>query len=124
MNPLIKKQLDKVKNVVLSYDDSTTSLHISRNENGKGSGLYENDKYLIELADYIIHPFEGFTLHDNWNKGNVPKYLFMKCVVNKVMGKMILISGIGYDFTHKCDTDYEWSGWLPVKAIKVIERLE
>ena len=77
MNPIIKKQLEncRVANIP-DFDDSTKTITIP-----KGSALtvtpYQVGKfYLVELADYVINPPEGYTLASNWNKGTSPKYKY------------------------------------------------
>lgn len=80
--------------------------------------------YIIELESYIVNPPPTFTLHDNWNRGTKPKVKVMQCVVEKAMGKMILINGIGYDRENQCYIDgTEWKGWLPTKSVSIIRRL-
>lgn len=80
--------------------------------------------YIIELEQYIVNPPANFTLHDNWNNGVVPKEKVMQCVVEKVMGKMVCINGIGYDRETMSYIDgTEWKGWIPQKSIEIIRRL-
>ena len=80
--------------------------------------------YIIELESYIINPPPNFTLHTNWNNGVVPKERVMQCVVEKIMGKMVFVNGIGYDRENLSYIDgTEWKGWLPEKSISVIMRL-
>lgn len=124
MNPLVKKQLEKVKNVTLpKWDDDTLNMVIPKRTGEIETGLLENRCYLIKVEDYIINPFDGFTLHDNWNKGTHPIHHFMKCEVTKKMGKMIKVNSVGYDFMNKQDTLDVWEGWLPEKSITIIEEL-
>lgn len=124
MNPLIKKQLDKVRRVTLEpYDDSTTTIHINRRTDG-GNLFLEQDKcYLISIEDYILNPPDGFTLHTNWNNGIAPMCKVLKIDVSKIMGKMIKVNAMGYDLKNQCDLPYFWEGWLPQKSITIIERL-
>lgn len=124
MNKVIEDQLKKVKVAnIPKYDETTTHLIIPKKE-----GSYEVDfqighNYIIQLEDYLIKPFEGFNLHDNWNKGKPPIHTFLKCQVIEIMGKMIKINSIGYDMkTHKDIPDI-WEGWLPRKGIKIVEVL-
>ena len=124
MNPIIKNELNKVKSVVLpDWDEDTTYMIIPRKTGPMQIGLIENKCYLIRVEDYIIHPFEGFTLHDNWNNGIAPTHHCMKCEIIRKMGKMVKINGVGYDFKNKVDTNDLWVGWLPEKSIKVLEEL-
>ena len=125
MNPLIKKQLEscKVANIP-EFDESTTHVVIP-----KGSVLnvtqYQVGKcYLVELADYVINPPEGYTLASNWNKGTTPKYKYYKCEIVKIVGKMICILGFGFDTTTQKDTNDLWEGWIPQEGIKLLQELK
>lgn len=124
MNPLIREQLKKIRLTHLpEYDDNTTHIVISRRTTPVKGGLVEGKCYLIQVEDYIVHPFDGFNLHDNWNKGIPPKHCFMKVEVGKIMGKMVKVNSVGYDFKNKLDTNDVWEGWLPEKSITVIEEI-
>ena len=125
MNPLIKKQLESCKVANIPYFDDDT-LHISI---PKGSALnvthYQVGKfYLVELADYIVNPPDGYTLSSNWNKGTSPKYKYYKCEIVKLVGKMICILGCGYDPVSQLDTNDLWEGWVPQQGIKIVQELK
>ena len=125
MNPIIKKQLlnCKVANIP-DFEDTDTTINIP-----KGSTLnvtlYQVGKcYLVELADYIINPPEGYTLASNWNKGTTPKYKYYKCEIVKIVGKMVCILGCGFDPLHQQDTNDLWEGWVPQAGIKILQELK
>lgn len=74
--------------------------------------------YSIEVEPYIVHPFEGFTLHDNWNNGIAPTDVRMNMEVLQILGKMIQVHCIG-------QTDGKlWDGWLPVKSVRIFSELK
>lgn len=124
MNPLIKKQLDKVSVAKLPhFDDNTTKLVIPMRSANDTIVLEEGKCYIIQIEDYILNPPEGFTLHTNWNNNKIPKHKIMKIDVRKVMGKMIKVNSIGYDIINKVNINDVWEGWLPEKSITVIERI-
>ena len=124
MNPLIKKQLDKVRVVKLPhFDDNTDKLVIPVRSVNDPIVLEEDKCYIIQIEDYILNPPEGFTLHTNWNNNKIPKHKIMKIDVIKVMGKMIKVNSIGYDIINKVNINDVWEGWLPEKSITVIERI-
>ena len=125
MNQVIIDQLRKVKVVNLpEWDENDLSLFIPKKEGIiNNTNFIENQEYIIQLEKYLIQPFEGFTLHDNWNKGTHPNHIFLKVKVLKIMGKMINFSTIGYDFKSKQLINDTWDGWLPRKGIKIIESL-
>lgn len=124
MNPLIKDQLSKVQRAVLSeYDDDSTHITVERGVVRATSCLQVDHCYLISVEDYILNPPEGFTLHTNWNNNVAPKHKFMKVDVTKIMGKMVCVNSVGVDMKTHTDTRDMWTGWLPQKSIKIIERL-
>lgn len=124
MNPIIEKQLDKIKQLNnLQIDETETGIHISKATEAVQQSLVQDNCYLISVADYILNPPQGFTLHTNWNNNIAPKHKVMKIDVSKVMGKMIKVNSVGYDLKNNVDTNDFWEGWLPEKSITIIERL-
>lgn len=125
MNQVIIDQLNKVKVADLpQWDEDDLHLQIPKKSGVLNrTDFVEGQEYIIQLEKYLIQPFEGFTLHDNWNKGIPPKHLCLKVKVNKIMGKMINFDTIGYDFKAKQIINDIWIGWLPRKGIKIIESL-
>ena len=125
MNQVIIDQLNKVKVADLpQWDEDDLHLIIPKKEGIlRKTNFVENENYIIQLEKYLVEPYEGFTLHDNWNKGIPPRHLFLKVKVIKIMGKMIQVESIGYDFKSKTIIDDTWNGWLPSKGIKIIESL-
>lgn len=124
MNELIKEQLEKVKVAHLPcYDDATTHIYLQKLSPDNGCVVYVDRYYLIEIDDYILNPPPNYTLHTNWNNGIKPFSKYMKCQVTADLGKMIKITGIGYDMENQKDIDKIWEGWLPKEAIQVIQEL-
>ena len=96
MNKFIKEQLLKCKVAnIPDFNDNTTHIYITKKVCCKTAEVNNKEKmklnacYLVKLEDYIINPYPGFTLHDNWNKGIIPKYSCMKIFVKNKVGKMI-----------------------------------
>lgn len=124
MNNLIQEQLKKCKVANIPYfDDSTVKLTIP-----KGSALTitvnELHKcYLLQLADWIIHPSPDSTLACNWNGGVVPKSQFYQAEISQVLSKMIRITGCGFDPETNTSTGDIWEGWVPQEGIKIIKEL-
>lgn len=124
MNPIIKQQLNSVKFAKIPpFDDSTTKLVISKQDDVSKAPCEVGKYYEIQVEDYIIHPSANFDLHVNWNKNVIPKDAYMRCEVTQVMGKMIKINGVGFDFNTKQDTGNSWEGWLPRKSIKYMKQI-
>lgn len=123
MNPLIAKQLKLLKVADIPvFDENTTSIIIPKKVPNQVL-IQEDHYYLIELESYLINPSENFTLHTQWNNDVVPTEKFMKCHVVKIMGKMLKIEGVGFDYENKIDLDVIWDGWLPLKSIKVLREI-
>ena len=121
MNKIIEDQLKKVKVVKIPhYDDSTTEILIKKSDSGSAPNpdeLVEGKYYTIVVANYIVNPFDGFTLHDNWNNGIKPTDIRMNIEVLQIIGKMVKVNAIGV-------TDKKpWSGWLPQKSILSFEEI-
>lgn len=123
MNEIIKEQLKLLKVAELpEFDDNTTDITIPKQE-AKEYNINVGKCYLIELENYIINPPETFTLHINWNNNIIPKDKYMKVEIVGIMGKMVKVNGVGYDFVNKLDLNTMWEGWLPRKAITIIKEL-
>lgn len=120
---VIEEQLKKVEIAVIpDFDENTTSVIIKSAE-GKPIKESKNTlevgvKYSIVVANYIVKPFDGFTLHDNWNKGIVPTDTHMMAKVTQIMGKMVCIDAVGVSDNKK------WCGWVPLKSILSFEEVE
>ena len=124
MNKFAKSALDKCKVAQLPpYDDSTLHLSIPKHTVPIVNTLKENDCVVLEFKDYILNPPQGFTLHDNWNKGIRPKFKIVKACISQIMGKMIKISCIGYDTITDTDICEMWEGWIPSDSIEILKRL-
>ena len=123
MNPVIKRELEKVRAPLPDYDDDTTVITILRKSvepNINTPTFKQNSCYLIELEDYILKEPPNFTLSSNWNRGIIPKSKFLKVEVCKVMGKMIQVNGSGYNPLDNIDKDDSYIGlWLPAISAKI-----
>ena len=73
--------------------------------------------YMIEVENYIVHPYDGFTLHQQWNNNIAPSSNKMHVVVTQLMDKMVKVDGF-------CDDNKDWCGWLPIKSCKNITEVD
>lgn len=125
MNPIIKDQLERCRVANLPYyDEDTTTLTIPKGSAEEVNPYQVHKCYLLQLEEYIVNPPPDFSLHTNWNKGSIPKSRFYNAEISQVMGKMIRISGCGYDMINQCPTADIWEGWVPQKGIKLIKELK
>ena len=127
MNPVVKRELEKVRIPLPEYDDDTTILHIPKQGNSSEAVTHTIEVshcYLIQVADYVLNEPPNFTLSSNWNKGVKPVSKFLKVQIDTIMGKMIQVSGCGYDWQSQADKSDVYSAlWLPLASIGVIEEL-
>lgn len=130
MNILIKKELDSVKKIVLpEFSDTDLNISIPKNlsEKKEPVDIFKsvetvkdyilNGSYKIRLMNYIVHPYNGFDLHKQWNNNIVPQEYVYNIRVIRVMGKMIKIDGIG------CEQGTRWCGWIPKISAEILEVL-
>lgn len=117
MKELVERELKKIKIADLSHFDSSRNTYIIP----KTTSLKpeENNFYIIELKPTATNS----NLNINWNKNIPPSNKYYKAEVEKIMGPMIKINGIGYDYESKIDLDKVWSGWLYIAGIEILERI-
>ena len=121
MNKIVKEQLKTCNTANLPYfDDNTTHLLIKKYQK---IGVIENGYYLIEISAGVLNPTANSLLASNWNNGSIPKYNYYKCEINRIMGKMIKITGIAFDINTNSDINEMWTGWLPLDGIVIIKKL-
>lgn len=123
MHYAVYDQLQKVKKADLpDYDISTMELVIPKSGTAP-SKFSVGKQYIIQVEPYIVKPFEGFTLHDNWNNGQSPKHFILKATILEIMGKMVKIDSVGYNLNANTVIDDKWTGWLPKSSFKVLEEV-
>lgn len=127
LNSIIKEQLGKIKLAQLpEYDENTRTLHIpcGIKDITKSSTYQLNRCYIVELAEYILNPPPDFSLASNWNHGSIPKSKYYYAEILQIMGKMIKITGCGYDINTRSRTNDVWEGWVPQKGLKLIQEVD
>lgn len=127
MNPKIKRELEKVKIAkVPPFQEDTLQLIIPKDgtiiNNDTSTTvideeLIEGKFYYVELEDYVLHPFPGFTLKENWNRNIDIKDKHITMCVLAINGKMIRFEGNGAE----TKTQYV-DMWVPRKAMKVLHK--
>jgi len=127
MNKLIKKELQKVKIAkVPPFDDGTLELIIPKDGTIINSvdntttlveaELIEGKYYDVEVEDYILRPFPGFTLKENWNRNIDIKDKRITMCILAINGKMVKFEGNG----NETRTQYV-DMWVPRKAMKILK---
>ena len=112
MNLFIEKELNKC---IIAKPQKVSDISFIINKIDNQSTLTDLEVghfYIIEVEDYIIHPYDGFTLHNNWNNGVIPTTRKMQAEVIQIMGKMIKVNA-------RCEDGLLWVGWLPRKSITI-----
>lgn len=117
MRDFVKEQLKKVNFADLkNFDETTNTYHIKK----YSKPSYDiGGQYIVKLPKTIINNTTS-VLATNWNKNLAPKDEYIRIYVSKVLGKMIYVDSISYDFENKIDTGNMFSGWLPVDEIEQI----
>lgn len=125
MNKVIKQQLASCKIArIPEFDDTSTHLFIPKANKGSVALDFQvHCYYIIEIADYVLNPGPEFTLATNWNKGTIPPNKYMKVEISQITGKMIKVTGIGYDICNRRDLPVVWEGWLPASCARIINKL-
>lgn len=121
MNKYIKKELEKVKDIVkFNYNDDDLIINIP-----KSSTILpkENEYYLVELNDSLFNSATNEILASNWNNNNMPKYKYYKVDVTKIIGNMIRVNGIAFNYETQQDINSIWTGWLPISEIVILKKL-
>jgi hypothetical protein len=121
MNKLIKNELNKVLVADLSnYDKNKGEFLIPRIRKIR---LEEGSYYVIKLDQMLLNPGEMSILSSNWNHGTTPPHKYLKIDVLKILGKMVKVNSIAYDYDSKQDLNLSWSGWLPIEQVEVLEKI-
>lgn len=124
MNDIIKTQLSLCGVAkVPDFTDKTTHIIIPKTDTKKSEDISVGKQYILELAQYIIKPYDGFDLHKNWNNNIPPKDKYLKCKCVQTMGKMLKVDGVGFDVLHGTETSNTWTGWLPQKGVTIIKEI-
>ena len=120
IRPIIKEQLEKCQFADLNnFDPTTNTFYIKK----YSKPTYEiNHCYLVKLPLNIVNAADS-VLAVNWNNGTYPKTQYLKIYISKVLGTMIYVDSIGFDFDTKQDLNMMWSGWLDSSQLTQISVL-
>ena len=117
---LIQEQLEKCQFADLNNYDAKTNTFLIRKY---CKPTYElNHCYLIKLPTSIVNRPDS-VLAVNWNNGSAPGIPYLKIYISKIMGTMIYVDSIGFDFDSRQDLNIMWSGWLNTTELTQISAL-
>lgn len=117
---IIKEQLEKCQFADLNNYDTRTNTFIVRKYS---KPTYElNHCYLVRVPLAIVNVADS-VLAVNWNNGTFPRAQYLKIYVSKILGNMIYVDSIGFDFETKQDLTVMWSGWLNTSELTQIAAL-
>ena len=120
IRPIIKEQLEKCQFANLNNFDPTTNTFLIPKYS---QPTYEmNHCYLVKLPLTIVNNSDS-VLATNWNNGSFPKAQYLKIYISKMLGTMIYVDSIGFDFDIKQDLNLMWSGWLNTSDLTQIAAL-
>lgn len=124
MNPVIERELEKIRAPLPEFTDDTKVIRILKYNPEPTLSLEVGKMYLVGLPDYIVNEPPNYTLSANWNKGIVPKSSCLAVAVIQIFGKMVQVNARGYDYVTKLSLDDVYSGlWLPIESITVISEI-
>jgi hypothetical protein len=117
IRPLVREQLEKCQFADLNnYDSETNTFLIKR----YSAPTYEvNHCYLVRLPTSIVNKTDS-VLAVNWNNGSAPNTQYLKIYISKILGNMIYVDSIGFNFETKQDLNLMWSGWLNTSELTQI----
>lgn len=119
MNKIVKEQLNKCREADLSnFDKESNTYYIKKKTSIR---LLENHCYLVKLNQSI---FDNSLLASNWNNNQLPPNEYLKIDISQIMGNMIKVNSIGFDFDNNIDLNKSWQGWLPSNEIEVISEIQ
>lgn len=117
MRKIIEDQIKKVQYVDLSDLEEGKEFLIKK----RVPTNFELDKeYVIELADDLLVKGQNEILECNFNHNRVPEAKIIQGEVQKILGKMILFIGNGFDSN---GNEKYWNGYLPKDKIKIVKIL-
>lgn len=117
LRPVIKDQLEKCQFADLNDCDPRTNTFLIKKYS---KPTYElNRCYLVKLPLNIINSNDS-VLAVNWNGGNSPSVQYLKIYISKIMGTMVYVDSVGFNFETKQDLNLMWSGWLDSSQLSQI----
>lgn len=120
IRPIIREQLEKCQFADLNNYDQATNTFIVRKYCKPTYDL--NKCYLVRIPVSIVNNSDS-VLAVNWNSGSFPRTQYLKIYISKVLGTMIYVDSVGFDFDTKQDLNLMWSGWLDSEQLTQIAAL-
>ena len=120
IRPIIKEQLEKCQFANLNnYDPVSNTFRIKKNS----QPTYDlNRCYLVRVPNNVVNNSDS-VLAVYWNNGSSPGAQYLKIYISKVLGNMIYVDSVGFDFETKQDLNLMWSGWLDSSQLTQIAAL-
>lgn len=117
---VVKEQLEKCQFADLNNYDANTNTFIIKKYSLQ---TYEiNRCYLVKLPGTVVGNNDS-VLAANWNNGSCPSTQYLKIYISKILGNMIYVDSIGFDFDNNKDLNIMWSGWLQTESLTQIAAL-
>ena len=120
IRPIIKEQLEKCQFANLNNYDPVSNTFIIKKYSQPTYDL--NHCYLIKVPNSVVNNIDS-VLAVNWNGGSAPSTQYLKIYISKVLGNMIYVDSIGFDFETKQDLNIMWSGWLNTSELTQLSAL-
>lgn len=124
MNPVIERELEKIRAPLPPIDDTTKVIRIPKYQPEPQITFQVAGRYLVGLPEYIVNEPANYNLSANWNQGVVPKSNCLMVYVTQLFGKMVKVNAQGYDYVSQCTLDDVYNGlWLPIESVTIIAQL-
>lgn len=121
MNKIIEEQLKKIQIATVIQDAENKNIYKIPKY---CKPTYTIGKcYIVKLDKNIINNTTSI-LATNWNSGRAPKAEYYKIYINNIVGKMIKVDGLEYNYINKCDKTQIFSGWLDINDLTQLEIIE
>lgn len=117
MSERLVKELDKLK--YANIQKINGNEYLIRKEDG--IRIIENKYYMIHVDKRLMNNDNIYAT--NWNKGKYPKANYYQVCVEKILGNMIRVTGVGSDDTSFKNISDNFSGWLPIEMLEVISKI-
>lgn len=112
MNPFIKKQLLKCKNVKVNFSDDDTEIFIEKTNKVDASNLKVGSSYEFIVNEYESNPYLDDV--NNYRKMNIGHYYGDLISIYKDIIKVNAVS---------IEDGNRFIGWLPINAVDIIQKI-
>lgn len=124
MSSRLEIELDKVDAPIFVLPDGRYQINKVEQNDLNSLALEKGRSYILRFIDTTVSTDLMRVTSDNWNKARYITSRYLHCEVIQVMGQMIQINGVGYDFDLKKDIeDIYYMYWVHRNCVEIVEIL-